>query len=136
MDEVRRAIYSRLSGDAALTALLSAATAIYHGVAPQTAGFPLVVFSEQAGVPVWQFQGGHYENDVWLVKAISRGSSAGAAEDIAKRIGALLTDAPLAITGEVLLGVWREGKVAYSETESGETYWHAGHLIRLISQPA
>ncbi len=38
------ALYTRLTGGAALTALLSAATAVYHIQAPQGAVLPYVVF--------------------------------------------------------------------------------------------
>lgn len=136
MNEVRRAIYSRLAADATLTGLLSAPDAIFHGTAPQTSAFPLVTFQRLSGLPVWQFQTAHYQNDVWLVKGISRGSSASPAEDIAARIDFVLTDAPLTITGGVLLGVWRESDIAYDEVDAGRKYHHAGAQFRLVSQPA
>lgn len=136
MNPVRGAIYARLAADTTLTGLLSAPGAIYHSTAPQTAAFPLIVFQRLSGLPVWQFQTAHHQSDAWLVKGISRGSSASPAEDIAARIDAVLTDAPLVVTGGVLLGVWRESDVDYDEIDSGETYHHAGSQYRLVTQPA
>lgn len=137
MNPIRQALYERLVADAVLTSMLSSSTAVYHGTAPQTAAFPFVTFQRPSGLPVWQFQGAHHQNDLWIVKGVSRGSSATLAEDIDKRIDVVLTDAPLVIAGGVLLGIWRELDVpAYPETESGEQYWHAGAQYRLVSQPA
>lgn len=136
MNEVREAIYERLAADATLTGLLSAPTAIYHQVAPQSAAAPLVVFNKAAGTPNWQFGGAHVQGDVWLVKAIDRGTSASRAEDIAARIDAVLTDAPLAIDGGVLLGVWRESDVDYLEIDGGDQWHHVGSQYRLLSQPS
>lgn len=136
MNPVRAAIYTRLSGDAVLTGLLSAPDAIYHRTIPQTGGFPAVVFSRQSGTPGWQFAGAHIQDDVWLVKAVSRGSSASPAEDIAARIDAVLTDAPLAVTGRLLLAVYRQSDVDYDEVDAGERYHHVGSQYRLVTQPA
>ena len=135
MNPVRGAIYSRLAADATLTGLLSAPDAIYHGTAPQTALFPLVVFQRLSGTPDWQFAQAHIQDDVWLVKAISRGSSASPAEDIAARVDAVLSDAPLAVAGRALLAVYRISDLDYDEVESGETYHHAGSQYRLVTQP-
>ena len=136
MNPVRAAIYERLAGDAALTGLLSTPTAIYHQVAPQDAATPFVVFQRQAGDPRWQFAGGLVQSDVWTIKAVDRASSASGAEDIAARIDAVLTDAPLAITGRVLLAVYRETDVEYPETSDGATYRHVGAQYRLQTSPA
>lgn len=136
MNPVRGAIYSRLNGDATLATLLGAPGAIYHRTAPQTATFPLVVFSKLSGVPTRQFARAHIQGDIWLVKGISRGSSASPAEDIAARVDTVLSFAPLAITGYILLAVYRESDVDYDEIESGETYHHAGSQYRLVTQPA
>lgn len=135
MNPVRSAIYARLAGDATLTGLLSSATAIYHQVAPQSAATPFIVFHRQAGDPVWQFDGAHVQHDLWLVKAIDRASSASRAEDIAARIDTILTDAPLAVTGRVLLAVYRESDVSYPETSDGGTYRHEGAQYRLQTTP-
>jgi hypothetical protein len=43
------------------------------------------------------------ENDVWLVKAVDRSTSADAAEAVAARMTTLLNDASLSISGASLL---------------------------------
>ena len=136
MNPVRAALYARLSGDAALTGLLSSPTAIYHQVAPQDAATPFVVFHRQAGDPIWQFDGAHVQSDLWTCKAVDRGASASRAEDIAARIDAVLTDAPLAVAGRDLLAVYRESDVSYPETSDGDTYRHEGAQYRVETSPS
>jgi hypothetical protein len=136
VNPVRQAIYTRLSADSTLTALLSSAGAIYHQVAPQTAQTPFIVFHKQSGVPTWQFAGAHIQGDVWTVKAVDRSSSASRAEDISARADVVLTDAPLAVTGNDLLAVYRESDIDYPESVDGETYRHVGFLARLVTAPA
>lgn len=136
MNEIRRTLYQRLTGDAALTAMLAAPDAVYHAVAPQTASTPFVVFHKQSGTPDWQFAGAHIQDDVWTVKAVDQRSTASTTEDIAARIDALLNDAPLTITGRLRLGVYRQSDLDYLETEGADTYRHVGAMYRLVTQPA
>lgn len=136
MNPIRRALFERLSADTQLAALLSAPDAIYHGVAPASAAFPLVVLDKQAGTPTWQFAGGQVQSDVWLVKGVDRGSSANRVEDIAARVAQVLTDAPLVVAGRFLLAVYREADIDYDEIDSGATYHHAGATFRIVTAPA
>jgi hypothetical protein len=135
MNETRRAIFDRLSGDATLTGLLAAPGNIYHQVAPQTATFPVVVFHKAAGTPVLQFVGAYVQNDLWSVRAISQGSSSTAAEEIAARVDVLLDNAELAITGRVHLYLRRDSDIDMSEQDGADTFAHVGALYRLWTQP-
>lgn len=49
MDELDQAIYTRLTGGTALTALLSGTAAVYAGLAPQGAVLPYIVYNQQSG---------------------------------------------------------------------------------------
>ena len=49
MDELDQAIYTRLTGGTALTALLSGTAAVYSGLAPQGAALPYIVYNQQSG---------------------------------------------------------------------------------------
>lgn len=133
MNETRRAIYERLNSDATLDTLT---TGIHHAVAPQTAALPVVVFNRQAGTPTWQFAGAHIQSDVWQVKAVDKAPSASRAEDIAARIDALLTDAPLEVDDRIVLAIYRESDVEFTETSDGQTYHHIGALYRVETEPA
>lgn len=133
MNEIRRALYERLSGDVTLMGLV---TGVHHAVAPQGAATPFVVFHKQSGTPQWQFSGAHIQTDLWMVKGIDAGPSASRAEDIAARISDLLTDAALTVTDRDLLTVFRESDIDYSEQDGADTYRHCGGLYRLITEPA
>ena len=136
MNEIRKALYARLAGDAALTALLATPTSIYHSVAPQDAQTPFVTLAKQAGDPRWQFAGAHVQSEVWTVKAVDQNSTASRVEDIAARVDVLLTDAPLTVTGRVLLAIYRASDVEYTETSGGDLFFHVGAMFRVETQPA
>lgn len=135
----RRALYGKLAGDTTLNNLLATPPAgysknIYHQEAPANAQYPLVIFNRQSGVPTESFgDPSALENDIWLVKAIDRSTSADVAESIASRISVLLNDAALSISGSTLLYLRRQSDVEYLETADGVRYPHAGSLFRLIS---
>ncbi|HVJ27497.1 MAG TPA: hypothetical protein VM493_08125, partial [Vicinamibacterales bacterium] len=84
----RRAIYGKLAGDTTLNNLLGTPASgytksIYHLQAPSTAAFPYVIFQKQSGTPTEAFgDPSALENEVWLVKAIDRSTSADVAENI------------------------------------------------------
>lgn len=130
MNPVRAAIFQRLSGDATLTGLLSAPTAIHYHIAPQSAAYPLIVFNELDQRPVWSFDGS-MESDVWAVKAVTKKPAQ--ADEIAERIRVALDDAPLTVTGRDLLYVRRRSGIAYPEQDGADTYWHRGWQFRLIT---
>jgi hypothetical protein len=135
---VKRALYGRLAGDTTLNALLASPAAgysksIYFQVAPDNAAFPFVIFQRQAGTPTDAMtRPGALENDVWLIKAVDRSTTADPAEAIAARVQALLNDATLSISGGTLLYLRRQSDVEYPEVTNGIQYKHAGALYRLV----
>ena len=133
MSANRTALYQRLAASPEVTGLLAAPDAIYHQIAPQTATGPYVILQKQAGTPDWQFAGASVQQEVWLVKAVHKSSSAGRAEEIAGAIDAALTDAPLAIDGEQLLAVYRESDITYAENDGADVYRHEGALFRIAT---
>lgn len=136
---VRRALYGKLAGDTTLNNLLGTpvsgySKAIYHQQAPAGAAYPLIVFQKQAGNPTEAFGlPSAFENDVWLVKAIDKNSSADTAEAVQARIAVLLNDAALTISGSSLLYLRRQSDVEYPEVDEGVRYAHAGALYRLVT---
>jgi hypothetical protein len=136
---VRRAIYGKLAGDTTLNALLGTpptgySKSIYHQEAPDGANYPFVVFQKQSGTPT-EAMGvpSALENDIWLVKAIDRGSSSDTAEAAQARVQVLLNDASLSISGSTLLYLRRQSDVEYPEVDNGVRYSHAGALYRLVT---
>lgn len=135
---VRRALYGKLAGDTPLNNLLATpatgySKSIYHQQAPDGAAYPFIVFNKQSGVPTEAFADpSAYDTDVWLVKAIDRGTSADTAEAISARIAVLLNDATLSISGGTLLYLRRQSDVEYPEVSNGVQYKHAGSLYRLV----
>lgn len=133
----RRAIYGKLSGDTTLNALLGTpasgySKSIYYQSAPQGARFPYVILNKQAGTPRYALGARAFDNDIWLVKAIDRNTSADTADAIAARIDSLLTDASLSISGRTQLYLRRESDIDYAETADGELYRHAGATFRFV----
>lgn len=136
---VRRAVYGKLAGDSTLTSMLGTAApgyaqSIYHSEAPQGATYPLVIFNKQSGVPTEAFADpSALENDVWLIKAIDRNTTADTAEAISARVTALLNDTSLSISGATLLYLRRQSDVEFSEVADGKQYRHVGSLYRLVT---
>ncbi len=137
MLNTRRALYGKMAGDTTLTNLLGAppsgfAKNIFYQEAPQGAGFPYVIFNEQAETPAWALSEKAYDDDIWLIKGVDENSDADRVDTIKARLEALLTDATLSISGETLLYLRPESKISYQETTDGVRYLHAGLLFRLI----
>jgi hypothetical protein len=110
------------------------AKAIYHQLAPSNAPHPFVIFQKQAGNPTETFgDPDALENDVWLVKAVDKNTSADPAEAIQARLIDLLNDAALSISGHDLKYLRRESDVEFPELEDGVRYVHAGALFRLVT---
>jgi hypothetical protein len=138
---VRRALYGKLAGDNTLTGILGTPAAgytqsIYYQEAPAGAGFPFVVISKQSGVPTEALADpSAYENDVWMIKGVDRGTSADTAESIQARVQTLLNDATLSISGATHLYLRRQSDLDFSEVANGVTYRHSGSLYRLVYDP-
>jgi hypothetical protein len=136
---VRRALYGKLAGDSTLNTGLGTpptgySKSIYYEVAPEGAAYPLVIFNKQSGMPTEAFgDPSALENDIWLVKAIARDTSADPAETAAARIITLLNDAALSISGATLCYLRRQSDVDYSEVADGTVFRHCGSLFRLVT---
>jgi hypothetical protein len=135
---VRRAIYGRLAGDTTLNNLLGTpatgfSKSIYHAQAPAGANFAFLIINKQSGVPTEAFNNpSAFEDDIWLVRATDRNTTADTAEAVAARVQALLNDATLTISGATHLYLRRQSDVEYLETVEGVRYAHCGALYRLV----
>lgn len=133
------AIYSRLTGDSTLVALLSSGTAVYPHVAPQNAVLPYVIFAfRDPHEDSYVYTGRAYETFSYLIKGVT-----GPSEDhqpamaISERIDALITDTLPAPTGYSMMYRRRVNRVEYPEKlEAGEIFWHAGGVYRIMIDPA
>lgn len=133
----RSALYGKITASSAVTSLLSGTASVYYGVAPASAAFPLIVFQQTSGVPVYSFKqnGAAYENEVWMIKAIDRSTSSNTVDSIAHALDTALTDANLSIAGYSQMYLKRESDVPpIVETVEGQQYRHAGAQFRLIYQ--
>lgn len=134
MNGVKEAIYARLTGDAALTALLRTPTSVFDSVAPAGSRRPYVIVAKLAGTPDYTFRG-HHDEDVYLVKAVDQGGSSVKAEAINDECVRLLHNHRLVIDGAETLDLVRESDVDYAEDDKGEVIWHIGSRYRLRAQP-
>lgn len=138
----RRAIYGRLASDTTLTSMLGTpppgyAQNIFYQSAPEGAGWPLVIFNKQSGVPTEAMtRPAALVTEVWLIKGIDHASSADNVEQIGARLRELLNDANLSISLETCLYLRRQSDVDYQEITNGETYLHSGSLFRLVVDPS
>ena len=101
---VRRALYGKMAGDTTLTNLLGDLPTgytqnIYHQQAAKGAGYPYVIFNQQAATPVYAFLARAYDNDIWMVKAVDANPDSDPVNTIASRLDALLTDGTISISG-------------------------------------
>jgi hypothetical protein len=144
---IRRAIYGKLNVSALTNQLGTPAhgAAIYYETAPETAVFPLVLFNKQSGVPTDALGFRRLtpapvdvrleDTDIWLIKGVTRDSSADVAESIAGQIQLLLNDKPLSPAGGLeVVYLRRQSDVDYGEVIEGVQYKHSGSLYRLVWQ--
>lgn len=134
MDQVRRALMTRLAGETAITTLLpDGADGIHHRLAPVDAAEPMVVFQRTSGSDLTgTFGPDRWEGQMWLVKGVAQGESASVAEDLSDRIDNLLHDNMLPVAGQVVHWLRRESRVDFEEQDGQERWHHAGGLFRLI----
>lgn len=131
---IRTALYNKLNVAGVTASLGSGSASIVHGVAQPTALYPIVVFNKQSSVNANRFGGEAYRDQLWLVKAVSKGTSSSTAEDVDKAINDLLNFGSLTITGGDDMSLMRESDVDYVETVGSDTYRHHGALYRLRVQ--
>ncbi len=131
------AVYGTLYGDATLTAMLSGVRAIYAKLAPQGAVLPYIVFFEQAGGRVNEFNGDH-DDVYYAIKCVADVDANGqaVAEAAAERIEMIFhrTAAdPTLGDSWVLRASTVTGGIGFAETVNNKTYIHAGRIVRLRS---
>lgn len=131
---IRQALYQALNVASVTTHLGSGSASLVHEVAPPSASYPLCLFNRQSDTSTLRFGGNAFDNQVWQVKGIVRGSSASTAEDIDKAVRDLLDFGTLTISGGSLMFMARISGFEYAENEGDEVYRHAGSLYRVTVQ--
>lgn len=129
---VRQALYAKLNVAAVTTLLDAGSASLFHAVAPPNSGFPFVIFNKQSGRPSPRTLTTELEDELWLVKGVTRGKKSGPAEDIAKAVDDALDLSTLSITGATSLYVARVSDVDYIETDDDDQYRHHGAVYRLV----
>ena len=121
------AIYSRLSGDATLTAL--GVTGIYYGIAPAGAAAPYVTIQQVDGEDARVFGARAHSRLTFHVKGWDEGPSHLRAKQIAERCDALLDEYALSVGGTAVMSC-RRGAILPDLTEvtNGIQYRQAGGL--------
>jgi hypothetical protein len=123
------AIYSKLTGGTALTALLSGTGAVYLDQAPDNGTLPYVIYNLMAGGP-----SNIYPHDLRSLVYQVRGYSGTqlAAGNIDKQCSLLLHKQALTVTGYTNIWTVRETDIVLNEnTPSGEIIYSAGALYRI-----
>jgi hypothetical protein len=124
-------VYQLLTGDATLAPLVG--TRVYNGIAPAGATFPYVVMQLLSGgndlmgvgpTRIWA-------DMLWLIKAVTKGSSTGPLEPIANRIDALLHAASGTVSGGVVHICVRERPFELPTVENGVSYVQLGAEYRV-----
>ena len=124
MNALETAIYTRLTGDATLMALV---TGVYAILAPDDAKFPLVVYQKLHSVDSYTLSRRIETNYSYQIKAINRGRSKSAIGSAMQCIDELLTLQPLAVTGYQVYVVRRTGDIPdYQELIGDTIYFHVG----------
>lgn len=138
-DDVNVALYSLLSGDATLTALLGSATGIYDGYAPDGAVYPVVIYAQPFPLISRDLQvmtGRYVSVFKYDVKAVASGSDgAGVASNIAKRIDQLLENANLALPHGSTFYCRRSGEFAYPNNVDNMRFSHVGGTYQIEIAP-
>lgn len=132
----RAFIYLTLTGDATLAALIG--TRCYHGVAPAGAAFPYVVFQMLSGGNDLLVLGGArvWADPLYLIKAVTKGSSTGPIEPIADRIDALLHAKSGTVTNGVIWVCVRERPHEQPELTDGVLFQNLGGEYRVKASNA
>lgn len=137
MKPMDRAIYSALTGRAALTALLATTTSIFREVAPPGSVTPYVVFIAQDSDDRYVFSGRAFEWLPYVVKGVTGPTlDSEAGDDINEQIDLALTDAALSVSGHTLMYARRQGRIHYAEKASdSDMYYHIGGRYRFGVDP-
>lgn len=131
---IRQAIYTKLNVAAVTTLLANGSASIYHAIAPESAGYPLLIFAKQGGVTTNAMGASAFKAQSWLVKGVARDGSSSAAEDVDKAVDDLLSFGRIAIAGADDMFLARETDVEYTQPVGEVLFRHCGGVYRLIVQ--
>lgn len=141
MKQANEAIYSRLSLDGTLGALLSTTTSIAPEVVPDLMDLPAVVYQFQPGsTDEYTFTGRAWEQLTYVIKGITQGLDDTPGEAIAAQIDALFTDpSGWSISGHTVMRCRRVSRIRYlerGEAGAADSYWHIGGRYVLEVDPS
>jgi hypothetical protein len=126
-EEIRNSIFDLLSADSGLSAIVSG---IYYNLAPDIANEPFIVFSRVSGLIEQKFNAGSFENQLWLIKVLAKGTSTQSAGEICNaaldRILAVLQNTIAATSGTVIFGRANQQMPDFTETRSDAIIYHQG----------
>jgi len=129
MNATEIGLYNKLAADGTLTGALSAATAIYNPVAPQSTTLPYVVFFWSGG-GLENINPSELHNVVYTVKAVA--DDAAEAGTIQGYIKSALHLQTLTVSGYTNIITLCEAEVQYVETtRAGTLYFHRGYMVRI-----
>ncbi len=127
-------LYAQLSADAAIST--GAVGGIHEGMAPPGTQYPHIIFQFQHPGRDLRVVGARrvWTDMVIVVKATSKGASAGAAEDLAGHIDRVLDGKGGVAAGGNVVSCVREGPFTLSPREDGIDYRQRGGIYRLHVQ--
>lgn len=123
--DVRRGIYSKLTGTTAINNAVSGR--IYYQQAPAKAAFPYIIFDKQAGTRTRAFQAPNaFNKQVWLIKAVDRNTTADTADTIANLIDTTFNGGTITVTGWTVADLAHLSDVSYPEPDGDQMFHHSG----------
>lgn len=127
------AVYSKLSGGTALTALLATTSSVYYLQAPDGAALDYVVFSYQGGGDE-NWTSHRTKNLMLFARGYSKTGPAQAGS-IDAQIDALLHGTTLTVSGWTNFWTAREEDVSLVETDpAGKHIWMSGGMYRVRAE--
>jgi len=139
---VRQGVYTKLNVSAVTTQLGAGSASLVHGMGGPKAVYPLCAFFQSSAVTSHTLAAVATDSQLWLVKAITRDTSASAtppsasiAENIDAACDGVLDQQTLTLAGGTCLYVAREGAVNYTEVEGDQIFYHVGAYYRVIVTP-
>jgi len=129
MKAVDAGLYSKLTGDTALVALLSSGTPIFQLEAPPNTTMPYVIFFHAGGGPD-SITPSDLRSMVYAVKGVA--TTLNAAANIDARIDALLHNNSITVSGYTNIWLARETEVQLVEgAPDGNPIYHYGAYYRI-----
>lgn len=137
IEAAQTAIYSTLTGDATLLALLPTATSVYDSVIPQGAALPAVVFQFTPGLPDNRHGDGTLAigQHSFVVKAVGETQNPLDVHPIADRVDTLLNGVRHNVQGSYWVDIVREQPVAYAEQNGSRHFRHSGGRYTVFVRP-